>query len=218
MEDKKMKKLLILGISAFLLASCISEESKVAPTREPTQTRENHGYNPPLDFSSEKDFLDYVQNEDEETQDERNEFRLDTLTHFYKLKNPPTDAIIRRIRVTESVVTVVYDTQKPNDDGSEHMMIQYSPKSLLSPHWSYDIEEDGHWMNYPFPEEAYVFEKEEIKYYIRKVTGLGHTILLWSAEWYNADKYYMYSEFPHRFTAEEVLGFVSDLERVEIQP
>jgi hypothetical protein len=82
-------------------------------------------------------------------------------------------------------------------------MIQYAPD-----YW-FDIEEEGLWVR-TNRLEPHIFELEGLTYYIWKG---GNT---WIAEWVNADGYNMNAEFPLRFTAEEVLGYISDLERVEI--
>jgi hypothetical protein len=211
-----MKKVVTFILLVVILASCGTQTAEVIPSEEPESNYSVSKY-PPA-FPSEEEFVNHVLEVQNGIRDESCEyFGFDEffvgISHYYKFKNPPPDAIIHSMSV--GPIVVVYDTQKPNVGKiREHMMIQYYPDSLYPP---FDIEEDGGWAWRPFPDESYVFEKNGIKYYIRKGTGLGETILLWGAEWVNEDGYYMKANFPSRFTAEEVLGYISDLERVEIR-
>jgi hypothetical protein len=210
-----MKKLLILAVSAFLLVSCGAE---VIPSED---YEGNHAENarvsgPWPHFESEEEFVDFILDAQSGTMDEGDAFQYRNLdvgavTHYYRLKNPPPEAIINSIRLATGPITVVYDTQKKDATG-EHMMIEYSRNSL---NWSYEIEESANWAWRPFPEESYIIKDEGLTYYISKRMGLS--MPTWAAEWYNAEGYHMSGQFPYRFTAEEVLGFVSDLERVEIR-
>jgi hypothetical protein len=131
-------------------------------------------------------------------------------THYYRHISPPPGAIIEQI-VLGPNIAVVYDTQRGDLEG-EHMMILYFPDSSYG---SYDIETDGFWAEHQFPYESYVFELNGIKYYISK--GMGWSLPTWVAEWVNVDRYNMRAQFPYRFTPEEVLGYISNIERVDIR-
>jgi hypothetical protein len=169
----------------------------------------------PLYFYSENEFVEYVQEvQNEETGSfsayGESEGYVDTLSRYYRLKNPIGEMRLRMITGTRYEVAVLYYAQEAD---SEHIMIRYSP------YYNFDIETHGLWTERPFPKESYIRELDGVIYYIRKVDSRADPsapLLLWSIEWYNADGYYMHSQFPYRFTAEEVLGYVSDLERVEI--
>jgi len=81
---------------------------------------------------------------------------------------------------------------------------------LFSPNSSTDIETGISWPQRPFPDESYIREIDGVTYYIAKWTQT------WFVEWVNVDGHVMDTAFPYRFTADEVLAYVSDLERVEI--
>jgi hypothetical protein len=204
-----MKKLFVLLVTAFLVSSCGTEKSRIEPVATPSTpkpTEEPMSYNfQEYDFYSEEEFIEYVLNERGEILDEHREFdKNNPLTHtrYYKLKNPPEGAIISSIYLGVEV-SVTYDTQHNDAGDYKYIKIRYSP------YYSFDIEEDGLW-NRGVRHESHIFELGDIKYYVHKAS---HT---WTAEWYNEDGYYMSAAFPYRFTAEEVLGYISDLERVEI--
>jgi hypothetical protein len=200
-----VKKLVILVAVLTLISSCNVDES----------TRSACYVGDVLHFFSEEELFDYVRNEHSEhgetlnAFDERDWRSPDARTHYYKLASPPPGAIIQRITLGPAIA-VVYDTQKPGvSEIEEHMMIQYGILGL------YDIESQSSWVDRRFPEESYVFDLNGIKYYIRKVTAGDY--FLWSVEWVNADGYNVYAQFPYRFTPEEVLGYISNIERVEIR-
>ena len=222
-----MKILSVAGIVVLLfMFSFLGErpETTVAPSEEPSVMPTGRSYSNEygyVAFSSEEEFIAYVRefqnnpqnafvgNEDDEYNEFRGEYGLTMFTHYYKLKNPPTNAKIRVIFPTaNSLVTIIYDTQMPDPEG-EHMMIQYGP------HLSFDIATKSSWPDRPFPEESYIREIDGVTYYIAKWNSFG-SIFLWAVYWINADGYHMTAEFPYRFTADEVLAYVSDLERVEI--
>jgi hypothetical protein len=202
-----MKKLLALAVSAFLLVSCGAE---VIPTGdyEGDPTGNARVSMPHPTFNSEEEFMEFMQGDRDETALGTHSFiDLNSLTHYYRLKNPPPEAIINYIALTSWVV-IIYDTQKVDTKG-EHMMIQYGASGF------YDIEEEGQWVRRRAPfGESHIFEKDGFTYYIWKASAGEYS--LWNAEWYNTDGYNMFAQFPFRFTAEEVLGYISDLERVEI--
>ena len=233
-----MKRLSIIVLAALLClaTSCNTTEPSVPPqtptptpdidqltpiTPEPTDNPDD--YEPhyePYDFSSEEEFVAFAQSFQSEAQHEIEPFGVsserearfvDMISRYYRLKNPPPEATIRYISATEGNISVAYNTQKYEADGSrEWMVVRYSN------YYSFDIEASPHWTRRPFPDESYIFEVDELKYYIQKGTGGGYSYFLWSIQWYNADGYYMSATFPYRYTAEEVLAFVSDIERVEI--
>jgi hypothetical protein len=198
-----MKKLLILAVSAFLLVSCGAE---VIPTGdyEGDPTGNAHGRIANPIFNSEAEFMEFMQGDRGETASCPHSFLdLDELTHYYRLKSPPLGAIVDYIAVTSWVI-VMYDTQEADgDERSRTIMIHYAPD-----YW-YDIEEEGFWVR-SARGESHIFEEDGLTYYIWK----GGTT--WIAEWVNEDGYNMKANFPYRFTAEEVLGYISDLKRVEI--
>jgi hypothetical protein len=220
-----MKKVFILLAAAVLISSCDSEApgdtlfaptpnitETASPTPSPTEKEPTmSGHGDPPEFNSEEEFLEYMLSKRNVILDEGEEIdprSLFALTHYYRLNNLPPETNIYYITPGNGV-SIVYHMYV--EGFRERIMIKYSS------HFSFDIEVDGLWRHRPFPEESHIIELEGIKYYIRKVTGLGETILLWSAEWYNEDGYYMSAELPYRFTVEEVLGLVSDIERVEIR-
>jgi hypothetical protein len=203
-----MKKLLILAVSAFLLVSCGAE---VIPTGdyEGGPTGNAHGRIANPIFNSEAEFMEFMQGDRGETASCPHSFLdLDELTHYYRLKNPPLGAIVDYIAVTSWVI-VMYDTQEADgDERSRTIMIHYGAGGF------YNIEEEGFWVR-SARGESHIFEEDGLTYYIWKESAGEY--FLWNAEWVNADGYNMYSQFPSRFTAEEVLGYISDLERVDIR-
>jgi len=206
-----MKKSVILILAVlFSLASCGEEVIRNSDIDLETRAH-NHADFPK--FSSEEELFDFVQNQQNEAisaasaEDERSGWNIYGVTHYYKLKNPPDGAIISHIALAASVV-VLYDTQRDVAE-NDYMMMQYGTYGL------YDIETRSNWANPKFPDESYIFEVDVIKYYIRRANSLSETPI-WVAEWVNADGYNMRANFPYRFTPEEVLAFVSDVERVEI--
>jgi hypothetical protein len=238
MEGKIMKKTVFLVLMALFLISCNSNEplvkllestpTPVLPTPASSPTPSTHeatddlpAPTPPMaiidshhgiyDFFSGEAFIDFAQSVQNGTSDEGTQKPLlvETLSRYYKLKNPPSGVKVRRISATERDVSVIYDTQQISTGFFEYMMVQYSP------YYSYDIEKDGLWNRVIPKSEPDMYELENIKYYIWK--GMDGENPFWTAEWYNADGYYMRANFPFRFTAEEVLGYISDLERVEIR-
>jgi hypothetical protein len=205
-----MKKAVNFILAAIILSSC---SAPIAPTPNIPEIADNdepkvsYSIAPP-DFFSEEEFIEYLLNIQSNVRDEGyeyDEFGLVALTHYYKLATLPPEAIFYRITPVHGV-SVVHHIQA--EESRERIMIRYSS------YYSFDIEEDGLWTERPFPEESHIIEHEGLTYYIRKV--MGRDIPHWSVEWYNNDRYYMHSEFPYRFTPEEVLGYISDLERVEI--
>jgi hypothetical protein len=187
-----------------------------APTASPTPSPPLSASRPALYFNSEEEFINYVQNEDEGTRSARRDYRLDTLTHYYKFRNPPTGAKIQRIGpgTMGTHITVTYDLQLIDANGNPEyspLQIRYNPHSI---HPNIETLSTGGWTQRPFPEESYIFEEDGLKYYIW--AGIGVSGMLWGAEWVY-EGYYMLAYFPFRFTAEEVLGYISDLERVEIR-
>jgi hypothetical protein len=208
-----MKKLVILILVAVLLTSCELQELGVDSNIEPTESTVSSGYWP--HFQSEDEFIEYVLNESSEMPTElsaNSEGNSSRITHYYRLKNPPLGASVSGISLAGEV-TILYDTHEFEADGRrEWLNIRYAPN------WSVDIETDGDWRHRPFSDESYVYELDGIKYYVAKWTADGGTILCWGAEWINEDGYYMKALFPYRFTPEEVLGYISNIERVDIIP
>jgi hypothetical protein len=210
-----MKKLVILAVSAFLLVSCGAE---VIPTGDyegdPTGNARMSG--PWPSFESEEEFVDFILEAQSGTMDEGDAFQyrdldVGAVTHYYRLKNPPMEAIINSIRLATGPITIAYDTQKKDAKG-EHMMMEYSRNPLNG---SYNIEDEGLWARRSPPlGESHIFELEGLTYYIWKVSAGEY--FLWTAEWANVDGHHTVAQFPYRFTPEEVLGYISDLERVEI--
>ena len=205
-----MKKLtnLILAALILFLASC--DESKSGDSLEPVSHPAEL-----LEFYSEEEFIAYVrdfQSVSAEGESRADNHGIANITHYYKLKNLPLGATLSEISLGTTgvnVSTIYYNPQHFSDSGSpERVMIQYSP------YYSYNIEENSFWIHKRFPEEAYIREIDGVTYYIRKGDGIAG--LLWGAAWVNADGYHMKANFPYRFTADEVLAYVSDLERVEI--
>jgi hypothetical protein len=214
-----MKKLTTIIATMFLLVSCNPLDPLEVITPGPTPSIPGIVDNdePIISgtsvlpwFSSEEEFIEYMRSDQDETTNERNMHDFDEITHYYKLANPPQDIEIYLI-APGGGVGIVYDTKR-NESG-EYMMIQYHLGSGYID-WSYNIEASTNWIERPFPEESHILEKEGLTYYISKWTA--GTDFLWSADWYNADGYNMRANFPYRFTPEEVLGYISDLERVEI--
>jgi hypothetical protein len=223
-----MKKLVILFLATFILSSCGTEE---IPYLDEEHDEKAMACRIPPYFNSEEDFINYVLEVQNGTRDEIGEdYYWDELfaeiTHYYKLKNPPQGAMIFAIQ--PGPITVRYDTHNFEYNGdNEHLWIRYS--SDCSPNCSncppdcsmchrcsgYDIETEEQWVNRKFPEESYILEKDGLKYYIRKENGMNYPH--WRAEWYSANGNYMDARFPYRFTPEEVLGYISNIERIEIQ-
>jgi hypothetical protein len=210
----KMKRLLILAVSAFLLVSCGAE---VIPSGDyEGDLAENARVSGPWPhFESEEEFVDFILEAQSGTMDEGDAFQyrdldLNAYTHYYRLKNPPPGAVINFITITASPLSVDYDIDRIDGYGlRERIVIIYSP------HSSYNIEDEGLWVRSRHSGESRIFEEDGLKYYIWQGISISERPL-WSAEWVNADGYNMNAEFPYRFTAEEVLGYISDLERVEI--
>ena len=167
----------------------------------------------PLDFSSEEEFIEYalgVQNERADlfsVYSEEEFYILETSSRYYRLKTSPEEANLHQITVVPGYeVTVSYYVQKSDADDFGLITIQYSP------YYTFNIA-TRHWPS-PFPDEAYIREIDGSTYYIAKwSSGMS---LLWVVEWYNEEGCHMMAQFPLRFTADEVLAYVSDLERVEI--
>jgi len=232
-----MKNLVVFLLATLLLSSCVTEKPitptpdipVVIPSEEPRESASYFGHIPPA-FYSEEEFVEYALNFDSDTLIEgrewRDEHNIPAPTHYYRLKTLPPDTIFHYIHFVSSIF-IAYDTQK--DAIGEYLSIRQSsrchldclrrcpPRCSSCPlcDGSCEIETGGFWTERLFPEESYIFEEEGLKYYIKKVSGDDY--FLWAAEWYNADGYYMDAQFPYRFTAEEVLGYISDLERVEIR-
>ena len=193
-----MTRLFIIIATALLLSSCNAEL-----TAHPWEL---------LDFSSEEEFISHVRDfqsvfsEDESHDDSH---KVANVTHYYKFKNPPTGANLNRISLGTTGVNIAVEyrnSQHLNDLGEpEGVMIQYAP------HYLFDAEKRDAWTPQTFHEAR---EIDGTTYFIRKGDGIAG--LLWAVEWINAEGYRMYSAFPYRFTADEVLAYVSDLERVEI--
>jgi len=167
------------------------------------------GHSLPPSFPSEELMLEYISLMRSELMMVYGEIHPEselTITHYYRLKNPPPETEVNQVTLYQSGMTLEYDTAR------ERIMIRYNN------YYSFDIETRGLWTERPFPNEAYIREIDGVTYYIRKVdASIAETVMfLWSVEWYNADGYYMSASFPYRFTADEVLAYVSDLERVEI--
>jgi hypothetical protein len=187
-----------------------------APSAPEVVDREQiiHVDSTPLRFFSEEEFVEYVQNlQDEKTdtfsayseQDER----LDMLSRYYRLKNVPEGATFPDVTVTEGTLFLTYYMQDIAYSQFRLITIRYSP------YFTFDIETEGFWVERRFPEESYIREVDGLTYYIRKAESMEN-VFHWTVEWYNADGYHMFANFPYRFTADEVLGYVSDLEWVEI--
>jgi hypothetical protein len=195
-----MKRLVIL-ILAVVLSSCGVQNPEVVPG--PAENARVSMPHPT--FNSEEEFMEFMQGDRDETAlGTQSYLDIDEITHYYRLKNPPPGAIVDYIAVTSWVI-IMYDTQEADVEYfSRTIMIHYAPDY-------FDIEKEGFWVRRipPF-DESHIFEKDGLTYYIWK----GGTT--WIAEWVNEDGYNMKANFPYCFTAEEVLGFVSDLERVEI--
>jgi hypothetical protein len=214
-----MKNLSILAALILFLVSCERLEPSVIPSEEPSVTlgeepETSHGLPMPPSFSSEEEFVEQVLTQRSDAMginsasENENVYKLDTITHYYKFKNPPPDAIIRRISPTSPVgIIIIYDTQKGDIEG-ENLHIHYVHGVL------YDIEEDGAWAH-SIRKGDFNAELDGIKYYIWHGTVDGVPVN-WNVEWVNEDGYNIGAKFPYRFTADEVLGYVSDLERVEI--
>jgi hypothetical protein len=201
-----MKKLVILILAIFILSSCGTQTPKI----EESESSASYVGDVPI-FASEEELFEYVQNRDESAVDSEWAEFFAGITHYYKLKNPPPGATVSYIDPAATIV-VVYDTHVFDVSGhSEHLMIKYLP------YGSHGIETSSNWIQRQFPEESHIIEKDGLKYYIQKGTGLGGLMMLWRAEWVNEDGYNMVANFPFRFTAEEVLGYISDLERVDIR-
>jgi len=221
-----MRKLtvLILATLFLVLASCETEIPEITPEQTPdippevTDNEEEDrwsvsDFSGELHFYSEEELHEHFQNGGAmrvESEDETRSY--DVPTHYYKFKNPPTGVEITHIQIWGSVLV---DYNNPNDaeDYGSTFSLRFSPT------YSKDIETEGLWTERPFPNESYIREVDGLTYYIRKVDGSipRIEIFFWSVEWYNSDGYYMHSYFPYdRFTPDEVLEYLSDLERVEI--
>jgi len=170
------------------------------------------GHPPPPTFASEEEMLEYIMS----WRADRMELYSETepqgyfaVTHYYRLKNPPPETAISEIVLYSSGITLLYGTES---DEFEPFVIKYNN------YHSYDIETRGFWAERPFPNESYKREQDGVTYYICKADGsTGKTeVFLWVVDWYNSDGYKMTAQLPYRFTADEVLSYVSDLERVEI--
>ena len=163
-----------------------------------------------LDFYSEEELLGHFIKAESEQGGIFAPFNNERVTHYYKLKNPPPGAELYRISILANISTEYY-TEREDSGEREHIWFEYYP--LLD--WGYDTEESNNWPDPRFPEESYKRELDGLTYYISKGEG-SYDDFRWRVEWYNADGYHMSSNFPYRFTADEVLAYVSDLERVEI--
>jgi hypothetical protein len=202
-----MKKLVILILAALFLVSCERIDQIPDIPEMPDSTEESRGHRNHmgdiLNFHSEEELHDYFRGGG--TRGESEESSVVIPTHYFKFKNPPPEAVVLNMSI-ETAVTVRYDTQRTEEEPT--LWIKYVHTL------QYDIETEGIWRSLAFPDESYIRELDGIKYYIRK--GMGRDIPVWAVEWVNADGYNMRAQFPYRFTADEVLGYVSDLERVEI--
>jgi hypothetical protein len=218
-----MKKLVILILAALmlLLISCETTTPNVTPEQTPDIPEvtgsededrwEVHDRSNILHFYSEEELAEHFRNEDNGTMGTHSASDNRTPTHYYKLKNPPQGVEINHISIGSAVI-VRYDNESTGEDYEPTLWIQVAPYSPT------DIE-TRLWSQRRFPEESYIREIDGITYYIWKGEGEGlrnSSFFLWGVAWVNADGYYMSAQFPYRFTAEEVLGYVSDLERVEI--
>jgi hypothetical protein len=204
-----MKKLIALLITAFLLSSCNAGNPEVIPNEEPAKMQLAVAERS-RSFSSEEEFTDFVLNEGRGEMSTHSTQNVDALTYYYKLANLPPDITFRAIFPEGDIV---YETQELDTNGRrERISIMYSP------HWSYDIETRGFWINPDFPDESYMFEEEGLKYYIARVLGWNKSYSFWKTEWVNRDGYHMIGSFPYRFTPEEVLSYISNIERVDIVP
>jgi hypothetical protein len=212
-----MKNLSILAALILFLVSCERLEPSVIPSEEPGVTlgeepETSHGLPMPPSFSSEEEFVEQVLTQRSDAMginsasENENVYKLDTITHYYKFKNPPPDAIITAIYPQDAFsIAIIYGTKQENAEGeSLHIVYRHDGSGDL-----FDIESRN-----PFYEESYVREIDGVTYYICKARGSNKP--LWVAEWYNEEGYHMFVQFPYSFTADEVLGYVSDLERVEI--
>jgi hypothetical protein len=208
-----MKKIVISTLAALLLflVSCerLDQIPDIPEMPDSIEETERHGtdLSHALYFYSEEELQEHFRSgEVLRIENESKTISYDVPKHYYKLKNPPPEVVIVHIGIAHHVI-VRYGTQK-GDDWGEPLHIQYIHTL------SYDIETEGIWRSLAFPEESYIREIDGINYYIRK--GMGRDTPVWAVEWVNADGYNMKAQFPYRFTADEVLGYVSDLERVEI--
>jgi len=204
LEGKKMKKSTILIIASLFLviASCGKKEPSVElpdPTPNEPEVYEKsagHYVGDILDFNSEEELFEYLQSEDRDTDKES---RFTMPTHYYKFRNPPQDAIIILVSVYNDV-NIMYDTQRTEFESMNIRLIPVLP---------FDVMEKGMWGRGGM-DGKFTAEKDGIIYYFIESAAN------WIIEWNNADGYYFFVQFPYRFTADEVLGYVSDLERVEI--
>jgi hypothetical protein len=213
---KKLTNLILAGLM-LLLTSCDTTTPNVTPEQTPDipELADNEEEDPwcsstrshILHFYSEEELAEHFRNEDNGTMGIHGASDNRTPTHYYKLKNPPQGSNINHISISSNVI-VSYDNEITDDHESVFSI-------LFSPYYSTDIETGIVWPQRPFPEESYIREIDGVTYYIAKWDSRGD-IFLWRVDWYNADGYYMWGQFPLRFTADEVLGYVSDLERVEI--
>jgi hypothetical protein len=95
-----MKKLVIL-ILAVVLSSCGVQNPEVVP--DPTGNARVSMPHPT--FNSEEEFMEFMQGDRDETALGMHSFiDLNLLTHYYRLKSPPPEAIINYIAVTSWVV------------------------------------------------------------------------------------------------------------------
>jgi hypothetical protein len=213
-----MKKPTISALLAILLLLVSCErldqipDIPELPDSTEGQKRESSLTRRALYFRSEKELLEYFDNWDIEQDGPLRTFDNERPTHYYKLKNPPTGAEFNHITVWDTI-KVAYHMETEDSDEPESISVSWSPRSK---HWGSDIETLGIWIDRPFPEESYICELDGITYYITKWGG-GEDAFFWEVKWYNTDGgYHMFARFPLRFTVDEMLGYVSDLERVEI--
>jgi hypothetical protein len=207
----KFLSILAVAILLFVFSFFTERPEPREKTPEPTSTSEviDDKPNEASIFTSEEEFLEYMINGRAEATakygeiDSRSYFMH---THYYKLKNPPPDLPLLNI-VSAFGITLTYGTQSDED---ERIVIRYDPNR------SFDIETDMFWVQQSELFESHIREIDGITYYIAKVDKWDDEAWPWDVQWYNTDGCYMRAYFPYRFTADEVLGYVSDLERVEI--
>jgi hypothetical protein len=204
-----VKKLVIFILAALFLVSCDRRDQIPEIPEMPDSTEESGGHRNHmgdiLNFHSEEELHDYFRGG---IRGESEESSVVTPTHYYKFKNPPPEAVVLNMSIAHHVI-VRYDTQQ-EEVGNGQLNIQYIHTL------QYDIETEGIWKSTAsIRKEDFNAELDGIKYYIwyGRTSGVPVT---WNAEWVNEDGYNMVAHFPLRFTADEVLGYVSDLERVEI--
>ena len=207
-----MKKLIILILAVILLVSCerldplpeIPEVSETSPNTEKPINKDDRDPEisvsevmPPI-FFSEEEFADYVR-EEFGTDD------LDVILRYYRLKTLPPETEFGFITGSGSTF-IMYNTNRIDIDGeSEWMSISTSPEV-------YDIETGMIWSNRDYYDDSFIREIDGIKYYIYKALREKH---MWFIRWHYEDVS-LHAQFPARFTIDEVLAYVSDLERVDI--